>query len=53
MLERVLKSTGAAVRGRGEMYKAVENLLLFYGREIWMVTGDMLKLLVGFHHWVA
>ena len=25
--------------------------MLLYGGNSWMVTGDMLKVLEGFHHW--
>ena len=37
----------------GEMYKAVGQSVILYDREIWVVTGGMLKVLEGFHHWVA
>ena len=50
MLLRVLERTGATVREQGAMYKAVEHSVLLYGRESWVVTGEMLKFLVGFHH---
>ena len=45
--------TGAAVWDRGTMYKAVAQLVILYGREIWMVTGAMLKVLEVFHHQAA
>ena len=32
------------------MYKAVAQSVLFYGSESWVVTGEMLKFLEGFHH---
>ena len=32
------------------MYKAVAQLVILYGSEIWVVTGDRLKVLTGFHH---
>ena len=35
------------------MYKAVVQSLLMYGRESWVVTGDMLKVLTAFHHRAA
>ena len=35
------------------MYKAVAQSVLLYGSEIWVVTGDMLKVLAGFHHQAA
>ena len=53
MLARVLERTGETVRARGAMYKSVAQSVLLYGSKIWVVTGDMLKVLTGFHHWVA
>ena len=41
------------VRAQGDMDKAVVQLVLLYGSESWVVTGDMLKVLEGFHHGVA
>ena len=35
------------------MYKAVYQLVLLYVRKIWVVAGDMLKFLEGFHHRAA
>ena len=35
------------------MYKAVKQSVILYGSESWVVTGEMIKLLEGFHHWVA
>ena len=32
------------------MCKAVVQSLLLYGRESWVVTGEMLKVLMAFHH---
>ena len=39
MIARVLEKTGATVRDPGEMYKAVEQSVLLYGRKSWVVTG--------------
>ena len=50
VVARVLESTGATGRARGAMYEAVEQLVLLYGREICVVTGEMLKVLTGFHY---
>ena len=50
MIARVFVKTGATVRSRGMMYKAVAQLVLMYRSESWVVTGDMLKVLEGFHH---
>ena len=53
MVARVLERTGATVQAWGVMYKAVAQSLLLYGRNIWVVTGDMLKVLTAFHHRAA
>ena len=38
---------------RGAMYKTVVQLVLLYGSNSWVVTGEMLKVLEEFHHQVA
>ena len=53
MIARVLESTGATLRDRGEIYKRVAQLVLLYGSKIWVVTGEMPKVLTAFHHWAA
>ena len=53
MISRVLERMGATVRARGEMYKAVAQLVILYDREICVVTGEILKVLAGFHHQAA
>ena len=50
MIARVLERMGATVQDRGAMYKVVEQLVLLYGSEIWVVTGDMIKVLTSFQH---
>ena len=50
IISRVLESMGATVRYRGELYKAGEKLVLLYGRESLVVTGEMLKFLMVYHH---
>ena len=35
------------------MYKAVVQKVLLYGSEIWVVMGEMLTVLEGFHNGVA
>ena len=50
MILRVLKKTGAMVQARGMIYKAVEQSVMLYGGDIWVVMGLMLKVLEGFHH---
>ena len=52
MLVRVLERTGATVRAQGSMYKAVVQLVILYGIEIWVLNREMLKILEGFHHQV-
>ena len=50
MIERFLERTRETVQDQGEMYKAVAQLVLLYGNDSWVVTGEMLKVLVEFHH---
>ena len=41
------------VRVWAVLYKLVVHTVLLYGSEIWVVTGEMLKVLEVFHHWVS
>ena len=50
MIARVLANTGATVRSRGMVFKAVAQLVLLYSSEIWVVMWSMIKVLEGFHH---
>ena len=50
MLVRGLERTGATVRFQVVIYKAVAQSVLLYDTQIWVVTGDVLKVLEGFHH---
>ena len=50
MIDRVLERKRATVRTRGEMYKAVAQVMLLYGSKSWVVTGEMFKVLTAFHH---
>ena len=50
MVARVLSNTVSMVQARGIMYKAVEQLVLLYISETWVVTGYMIKVLEVFHH---
>ena len=50
MIERVLAKTGETVWARAMMYKAVDQLVLLYDSENWVVTGEMLNFLEGFQH---
>ena len=38
------------MRARGVMYKEVAQSVLLYGSESWVVTGAVLRVLEGFHH---
>ena len=51
VIVRVIAHTGTTVRPRGMLYKAVAKSALLYGSEIWVVTGEILKVLEGFYHW--
>ena len=42
--------TGATVWASGMLYKATSQTVTLYGSGSWVVTGDMLKMLEGFHH---
>ena len=53
MVAKVLERTGATVRARVAMFKAVVQPVLLYGRERWLVAGEILKVLEGFHHRAA
>ena len=53
MIARVLSKTKATVWSRGMMYKAVDQSVLLYGSESWVVMGEMLNFLEGFHHQAA
>ena len=53
MVGKVVIKMGAKVRERGMMFKAVVQSVLLYGSKSWVVMGDMLKVLKGFHNWVV
>ena len=50
---RFLYIMGETVQSQGAMYKAVAQPVLLYGSDIWMVTGEMIKVLTAFHHQAA
>ena len=50
MKARVMAKAGVTVRAQGMMYKAVAQSVLIYVRKIWVVIGETLKVLEGFHH---
>ena len=45
----VLVKRVSMVRARGMIYKEVDQSVLLYGRESWVVTGGVIKVLKGFH----
>ena len=49
----MLEKTRAMVRDWLMMYKAMAHSVLFYFSESWVVTGEILKILTTFHHWMA
>ena len=53
MILRALTKTGETVRARGVMYKTVAQSVLLYVSEIWVVMGEVLKVLEGFYHLTA
>ena len=50
---RVFTKIGATMREHGIIYNSVKQILLMYGSKSWVVLGDMLKVLEGFHHQAA
>ena len=53
MAEKVMGETGESIKARPMIYKAVVQVVLLYGIEIWMVTGSMMMVLGGFHNSIA
>ena len=51
VVEKVVTNTGSRVQVRGVIYKAVVNVVILYGSEIWLVAGAISKVLEEFHHW--
>ena len=45
--------TGAMLRACGMLYKVVSQTVLIYESDSWVVMGDMLKVMKGFHHRVS
>ena len=50
MISRVSDKTGETVQAHGMMYMEVDQLVILYERESWVVKGVTLKFLEGFHH---
>ena len=53
MIARVLEKAGATVWARGIVYKVVDQSVLLYSSESWVMMGEVLKVLEGFHHQAA
>ena len=45
MVEKFLGKTGKPIKARAMMYKAVVQLVLLYGRKIWVVMDAMMTVL--------
>ena len=50
---KVVTNTGATVWAQDMLYKSVSQSVLLYGSESWVVMGEMLNVLEGFHYQVA
>ena len=48
MLPKVLEKMGATARDREMLYKAVMQKVMFYGRESWVTTEEIMKVLEFF-----
>ena len=53
MITRVIEQTGATVWSQEAIYMTVVQSVLLYDSESWLVTGEMIEVLMGFHHWEA
>ena len=53
MIMRVLERKVATLRAQGALYKAMAQSVLINGSKIWVVTGEILKVLTTFHHLAA
>ena len=53
VVAKVVTKTGAMVQVWALFYKAFVQTVLLYGSDRWLVTGFMLKVIEGFHHWAA
>ena len=50
MVRKVVLKTEAKVQSMGKIYNTLVQSVLLYRSESWVVTGEMLKVLEGFHH---
>ena len=46
----VMVKAGATVRSRAMFYKLLVHAVILYGRNNWVITDLMMKVLEGFHH---
>ena len=53
VIARLLKKTKETVRACWMNNNTVAKLVILYVSDRWVVTGEMLKVLEGFHHQVA
>ena len=53
MVAQVLENKRETVRAQRVIYKAEAQSNILYVSKIWVVTGDILKVLEGFHHQAA
>ena len=53
MVGKLVLKMGKMVQAWVILYKAVVQLVLLCRSESWVLTGEMVKLLEGFHHRVA
>ena len=57
MVETFLGKRGAPIKSQEMMYNAVVQVLLLYGRKIWVAADEMMTVLEVFHNsidrWIA
>ena len=53
MVSRVLDNTGAMMRSRKMLYKAVVQTVLLYRINSWVITGVIMEVLEEFHHQIT
>ena len=53
MMTKVMTKIGVKLRAWAMMYNVVVHTVILYGSKSWVVTEVMLKVMEGFHHWVA
>ena len=57
MMAKAMGKTGAPIKAREIMYKAVVYIMLLYGSEIWVATDSMVMIIEEFYPrisiWIA